>query len=97
MNKDNVKTLAKIILDTATVKESSYDNKSADEAGKLSDCVDYNQFYLLDLRQSAIKACEQNKAPTELAELIDYALSGWWNDVIAWAEQTLEEGDYDEE
>lgn len=49
--------------------------------------------YGLSLEDSALRALEEAGLPVTLAPLIYLSLSGWWNDVLAWAAGEYERDD----
>jgi len=79
---------AKTVIDTADIREESYDKKAYDaEVNAIGDSsyVDASLYYKHNLHESALIACRNNNISTEFARVIDLALSGWWNDVLDWA------------
>lgn len=65
MNLENMKTIAKIIKETAKIREESYDHKAVEEANKTwlqqfgedsIPIINYGKYYKLSLSQSAHEA-----------------------------------------
>ncbi len=65
--------IGKLIIRTAKIREDSYIKGGI------------RCHYKLTIEQAAAKATMQLKIDPRLAELVNIALLGWWNDAIAWA------------
>lgn len=86
MNDPMAKILAKAVLDSVEMRESSYDLLASEAAQEANPerMLDYKQFYKVDLETACIKC-----SPEGTSKLVYLALNGWWNDTIEWAKEVL--------
>jgi hypothetical protein len=82
---DMVRPLAELILETAKLREESYDKAAADEQERLNTTItDYHVFYKLTLEQAAEQAC-----PPQLVEPVTMLLRNNWNESLDWAKNAV--------
>jgi hypothetical protein len=79
--------LATLVLNTAKIREDSYDHEAAQAStdASTSGLVDYAKFYKLGLDESATMAANLLQCP-DLKQPAFLLLYSNWNDALEWAE-----------
>lgn len=75
----------------ASKLETETERRKAERAPihlKYMHCVDYSQFYEMDMHESCIEACKRNGLSEEMALPI-YLSFHWSNDLLDWANEML--------
>jgi hypothetical protein len=73
--------IRKVFQRTAQIREESWVGGQEDGDG-----------YGMSMEDAAIAACKEGRIPDTLAPLVWLSLSGWWNDVLAWANGQYDSG-----